>query len=245
MPHQYHPRCNGIVPHSLSFADCRQHPAVVVTSFANPSFYGRRLRAMLGFAKNYFPSVLVITPGYLYRHAYNLLHQEASISPLLMSLRYERHYIEGMLSQQSDILSEPHITQKRWFDFVDNAGYQDFLSAMQNLYNTCSTFQQAIDATTQQHLQNNVLVKHDLITTREVDRFLTQHFEEGVTFLLEELAMSLLFVQEGYRCILYPGKLFPALERLILGQYPDEPEYFTQMIQVHVALRSAKRSIMA
>ena len=59
MPHQYHSHCYS----SISFAECKQYPDVVVISCANPSFYGRRLRAMLGFAKNYFPSVLVVTPG--------------------------------------------------------------------------------------------------------------------------------------------------------------------------------------
>ena len=74
-----------------------------------------------------------------------------------------------------------------------------------------------------------------------MSQFLRQHHQEGVAFLLEELAMSLWFVHMGYPCILYPGKLFPAVEKLILGEYPDEPEYFKKMVQINIALRRSKR----
>ena len=219
------------VPIGFSLEESRGLTPTLYTSFANPNFYGRRLHSILHFLNEHFDQVMIVTPGYLYRHSYFSLDSVSEDIRAALALSYERKYVQNELSQHSKLLGLKKFAYISWSEYCFSEKFHLLRGELNECYQMSGTFKDKIDEAVCDFLykrSKTIKTRRGWFGSNQQDWL--RNKQSSIEFVLDELAFFACAVDKGHPLIMYPSKLFPLLEDIINGKHPEVPSQLEKVV---------------
>jgi hypothetical protein len=202
-------------------------------SFANPHFYGRRLKSLLQHSSFHYPKVTIVTPGYIYRHCFTNIDPLPDSHLLQLALIYENRFIKEQLDPLHNTIDRDKITIKRWGDCVKEIAYLEEEDLIRKYYANNLSFKNEIDTFAAEFAKRSApQVSTNPHHTAQYEDFQKRLYQSCVEFLLEELIFLAYMAKTGNPLCLYPGYFLNSITFDMHKNklYTDAPEYLQRVI---------------
>ncbi len=205
---------------------------MLLTSFANPNFYGRRLKAIIEFLLNSCNKIKLVTPGHLYRHCYISNKAATESVRLQLALEYEKKYITQNIEPLSHLLDTPQFEVTTWSSIISTEEYKEQYRQIFDYCHTTEHFNDALNQTVQNFAQRG-------------NEQPTQELRAGYKlFILEELAFFATMAKKGFPVVAYPGSSV-GLDCITTkfhteNKYPHAPDYLQKVAYILMQLSKTK-----
>lgn len=206
-------------------------------SISNPNFWGERLRAVLEWINANFSECHMVLGGYLYRHN-DIIFSDHDTSLDELSRRRDEQYLESnerYISEYSHIVkisrSEDFIVQGRYHGI-----YKEFKQSLDRLYNTSDKFRQLTRDTAESFLDRSKKRGRLSSLPREAAVI------HSVEFILEELSIYCVLIDQKWPVEVYPGPELPVLRACLNDEIPEAPDPLTQRINIQIDVKESKET---
>ncbi len=184
-------------------------------SVSNPLYQSpEKLEYLFKWLANNFDNVQIIIGDYLNRINENINFGKQGEEAVLKSL-----YIGELLHSQIEIELKKYPSGKfsiiHWKDFLDNnPKHKDILNTLQNHLLTNPLFRESIETTAKTFIAKNI---------KKGNIYLSENLalEKSIQYILEEMAVFSLFIEDGYILQVYPGTTLTILKELANNKHTD------------------------
>lgn len=202
-------------------------------SIGNPQFRGESFAVLLEWISRHFDECLIVVGDYLQRYNehifYNRQAKEAEIESLRMG--------DTFLKESADLLNRLPKTQfhiTRWKSYLDSQEYHRSKKILEELFVTSFEFRESIDKTSSEFIARQMKNKKGPVVDKKTAIALSTQY------LLEEIAVFSVLVENGWAVEVYPGPEIPVLVDMAAGKFPHIPPALKQ--RINVELRITKKS---
>ena len=214
--------------------------AFIGLSFANPYFYGRRLKSLLQYCSFQYPKVTIVTPGYIYRHCFTNIDPLPDSHLLQLAFIYENRFIKEQLDPLHNMIDNDKITIKRLGDWVKEIAYLEEDDLIRKYYEKNLSFKNEIDTFAAEFAKRSAPpVSINPHNTAQYEDFQKRLYRSYVEFLLEELIFFAYMAKTGNPLCLYPGQVLSSITFNMHKDklYNDAPEYLQRVIYGNVQFK--------
>lgn len=203
-------------------------------SVNNPFFREQHLGLLLKWISNHFDECTIIIGDYLHRINESILHGTTGEEAIASSI-IRGDQIELMLEVALSILPQNKFKVYRWKDFLDK--YPKALSEKEKLtsiFNSNKIFQDDILQSCSEFIERLVTRGERLYLTKE------EAINQSREYLLEEMAVFSVLIEQGYEVQVYPGTQLKILKDLANKKIPDINTNLTQGIYIDLTVKKIK-----
>lgn len=202
-------------------------------SIGNPQFRGESFQVLLEWISGRFDECLIVVGDYLQRYNehifYNRQAKEAEIESLRMGDAFLKESEECLRRLPEEKF---HVT--RWKSYLDSPEYHKAKRILDELFVTSFEFRESIDKTSAEFISRQMKNKKGPVVDKKTAIALSTQY------LLEEIAVFSVLVENGWAVEVYPGAEIPVLVDIAAGKFPHIPPALKQ--RINVELRITKKS---
>ncbi|MBL7959687.1 tRNA-dependent cyclodipeptide synthase [bacterium] len=202
-------------------------------SIGNPQFRSESFQVLLEWISSHFDECLIVVGDYLQRYNehifYNRQAKEAEIESLRMGdafLKESEKYLSRLTKEQFRVT--------RWKPYLDSPEYHKAKKILDELFVSSFEFRESIDKTSTEFISRQMKNKKGPVVDKKTAIALSTQY------LLEEIAVFSVLVENGWAVEVYPGSEIPVLVDIAAGKFPHIPPALKQ--RINVELRINKKS---
>ncbi len=226
---KYRVRIEKITPSDADFNLSEKRKCILGVSMSNPVFWRSSLGTMLDWMDENFDTSLILVGDYLQR--LNEQISNGNESELAIETAMQKgDLFEAKLNQYLPRYEEKKFQTARWKPFYESADFQKHKTILDKIYSSNSAVKQSIDETAKLFVsqkQNRLDFK---VSEEEAIRF-------SVEYLLEEMAVFSILIDQGWDVVLYPGAQLPLLMEIAKGEFEGVPNSLNKGIYVELKVR--------
>lgn len=224
-----------ITPNTYTLSDLKNKNVHCCISLSNPNFYGKRLGAILEFLNKNFKKVLIITPGYLYRHNYKIINSCDENKALELSLNDEEKYLSQELADYKELIQHEKFTISSWEEHFITDEFENSASEVLSFYNKNTLFKDEIEKIALDFLKHNKFLKNRDNLNKDLASECNKKY--SIDFILEEIAFFNYLSIKGFEVQLYPGVMLRVLNDIVTNKFIDAPVGLKARINIPVKLK--------
>jgi tRNA-dependent cyclodipeptide synthase len=226
---KYRVRIENITPSDKDLKLSEKRKCVLGVSMSNPVFWRSSLGTMLAWMDKNFDSSLVLVGDYLQRFNEQIANGNQADLAIESAMR-KGDLFETKLNQYLPEYANEKFHIARWKPFHENANFHKHKTVLDKIYNSNLAVKTSIDNTAK------------LFVSQKQDRLDFKVSEEeavrlSVEYLLEEMAVFSILIDEGWDVVLYPGAQLPLLMEIAKGEFDGVPNSLNKGIYVELKVR--------
>jgi tRNA-dependent cyclodipeptide synthase len=204
-------------------------------SIGNPQFRGESFAVLLEWIARHFDECLIVVGDYLQRYNehifYNRQGKEAEIESLRMG--------DAFLADTAELLerlpkAKFHLT--RWKSHLDSPEFHKAKKILDELFVNSFEFRESIDKTSAEFISRQMKNKKGPVVDKKTAIALSTQY------LLEEIAVFSVLVENGWAVEIYPGAEIPVLVDIAAGKFHHIPPSLKQRINVELRINKKAKS---
>ena len=200
----------------------------IAVSMNNTFFLdSNKLLLLLEYIDSRFKECIVVIADELYRHNLASLDGMSSSRAHSKSLTLGDNFLK-LYNNLPFVAQKCLFSVRRWSEFLQDQRYLDYKEQLEHLRVNNMEFQVELESTSiafvDRQLKNGLLPKGSY----------TYAQSNSENYILEELAVYAILVDDGFSVDLYPGSYLPVLDGIVTKKYADSPESLINKINVQI-----------
>ncbi len=202
-------------------------------SIGNPQFRGEPFAVLLDWISRHFDECLIVVGDYLQRYNEHIFYNRQAKEAEIESLRLG----DAFLADAAEFLNHLpktkfHIT--RWKSHLDSPEFHKAKKILDELFVNSFEFRESVDKTSSEFISRQMKNKKGPVVDKKTAIALSTQY------LLEEIAVFSVLVENGWAVEVYPGPEIPVLVDIAAGKFHHIPPALKQ--RINVELRITKKS---
>lgn len=225
--YEYKASLAKIFPGRLRNSLSEYHNCVFGISLGSKNFVdSKRLEACIKWISENFKACVVLVADSVYRLTIEIRDGLKEDEALPLAVRTAKEFIN-----EHRLLFEKY-SVNCWFDLrftseiEKRSDFKIYYEELEGLYRKNESFQSIVNSFAQTYLNRGEQVEDEQVSD----------FRKAITYFLEESALSICLVKEGWPVFVYPG-LIKAFAEISEGLHPEVPEPLKQTIWVSLRLK--------
>lgn len=202
-------------------------------SIGNPQFRGESFQVLLEWISHHFDECLIVVGDYLQRYNEHIFYNRQAKEAEIESLRMGDAFLKESEKYLS-LLPKEKFRVTRWKSFLDSPEYHKAKKILDELFVSSFEFRESIDKTSTEFISRQMKNKKSPVVDKKTAIALSTQY------LLEEIAVFSVLVENGWAVEVYPGAEIPVLVDIAAGKFPHIPPALKQ--RINVELRITKKS---
>lgn len=203
-------------------------------SVNNPFFRDQNLGLLLKWIANHFDECIIIIGDYLHRINESILHGITGEQAIASSIN-RGDIIEEMLNAFLLILPDDKFKVYRWKEFLDNNPKSlSEKEKLTTLFSTNKEFRNDILQSCTEFIDRLIARGERLYLTKE------EAISQSKEYLLEEMAVFSVLIEQGYRVQVYPGTQLKILKDLANYKFPNIDTNLSQGIYIDLSVKKIR-----
>lgn len=226
---KYRVRIENVTPSDKKLKLSERKRCVLGVSMSNPVFWRSSLGTMLAWMDNNFDSSLVLVGDYLQR--FNEQISNGNESGLAIEAAMQKgDLFQEKLNQYLPKLNAENFQIARWKPLYDSADFRKHKTVLDEIYNSNLEVKQSIDETAKFFVSQ----KQDKVDFKVSE---AEAIRLSVEYLLEEMAVFSILIDQGWDVVLYPGAQLPLLMEIAKGEFQGVPNSLNKGVYVELKVR--------
>ncbi len=226
---KYRVRIENITPSNADVNLSEKRKCVLGVSMSNPVFWRSSLGTMLDWMDKNFDSSLVLVGDYLQRLNEQISNGKKADLALETAMQ-KGDLFEKKINQYLPQYENGKFQLLRWKPFYESADFQKHKTVLDKIYNSNSAVKKSIDETAQLFVSQKQNRSDFKVSEQEAIRL-------SVEYLLEEMAVFSILIDQGWDVVLYPGAQLPLLMEIAKGEFEGVPNSLNKGIYVELKVR--------
>lgn len=202
-------------------------------SIGNTQFRGESFQVLLEWISRHFDECLIVVGDYLQRYNEHIFFNRQAKEAEIESLRMGDAFLKESAEYLNRLPEEKfHVT--RWKSYLDSPEYHKAKKILDELFVTSFEFRESIDKTSAEFISRQMKNKKGPVVDKKTAIALSTQY------ILEEIAVFSVLVENGWAVEVYPGPEIPVLVDIAAGKFPHIPPALKQ--RINVELRITKKS---
>lgn len=226
---KYRIKIENITPANRNFDLATKRKCILGVSMSNPVFWRSSLGTMLNWMQENFDSSLILVGDYLQRHNEQISNgNEASLA--IETAMQKGDLFAEKLNQYLPKYNSNSFQIARWKPLYENADFQKHKNVLEKIYHSNSAVKKSIEETAQFFVSQKQERMDFKVSEEEAIRL-------SVAYLLEEMAVFSILIDQGWDVVLYPGAQLPLLMEIAKGEFEGIPNSLNKGIYVELKIR--------
>ncbi|MFT6962867.1 MAG: tRNA-dependent cyclodipeptide synthase [Flammeovirgaceae bacterium] len=226
---KYRVRIENITPSDANFELSKKRKCVLGVSMSNPVFWRSSLGTMLSWMDKNFDSSLILVGDYLQR--LNEQISNGNDADLAIETAMQKgDLFETKLNQYLPKYKTDKFHVARWKPFYESADFEKHKIVLDKIYNSNLGVKKSIDETAKLFVSQ----KQDKVDFKVSEG---EAIRLSVEYLLEEMAVFSILIDQGWDLVLYPGAQLPLLMEIAKGEFDGIPNSLNKGTYVELKVR--------
>lgn len=203
-------------------------------SINNPFFREQHLGLLLKWISNHFDECIILIGDYLHRINESILYGKTG-EDAIASSSIRGEIIQNMLDIAISVLPQNKFKVYRWKDFLDNnPKWQTEKEALITYFNNDKTFHDDIIQSCTEFIDRLIARGEPLYLSKE------EAINQSKEYLLEEMAVFSVLIEQGYSVQVYPGTQLKILKDLANNKHQNIKTNLSKGIYVDLTVKKIK-----
>lgn len=226
---RYRIRVEGVTPSSASPNLFDYKKCILGVSMTNPVFWRSSLDTMLGWMESNFDQSMILVGDYLHRLNEQILNGNQEETAIQSALETGDRFMEKLNLYLPDYAAERFMVQ-RWKPLYDNPEFIKAKQLLDTLYHANPSVKASIQSTAALFVWQKQERQNFKVSKEEAIRL-------SAEYLLEEMAVFSMLIDQGWNVVLYPGSQLPMLMEVAKGKFKDVPNSLNKGVYVELKVR--------